>query len=496
MRWIILLLVPLFSSAQSMEEAFISNSQSNGLIGASLVTICGDDVQTYSYGLSHLAENVTMTDSTRYRVASISKLVTAIACMTLVEDGLLDLDTDVTNFLGWELRNPAHPSAIITARMLLSHTSSIIDGSGYSDFIGHTFNQWPPSPLPELLLPGGEDYTSDMFNTTIPGSYFNYTNVGFVTLGTIVEAASQQRFDDYTREHIFEPLGIQGGFNLYELPDYVSLAALYRNDVVQSDDYYANAPTSPDMDLYIPGQSAQFFGPQGSLRVSAEELSRILQALMNEGSYNGIQILSPESVETMRSMAWSYDGTNGNNYFGLFREWGLGVHRTTNTTGEDVVFPGEVMLGHPGEAYGLISDMYWSETVPFGFVWMTNGYHPGFSYDFGTSSTYYSVEEELFQDLKTLAFESCQTALGLEEVLSRATPFYWYAELGAIIVKSEVSIKEIQLMDESGRVVHQIKPNAMESKIDTSALASGIFVISVDTERGRFTQTISTFTQE
>lgn len=201
-------------------------------------------------------------------------------------------------------------------------------------------------------------------------------------------------------------------------------------------------------------------------------------------------------VESMRSMAWSYDGNNGNNYFGLFREWGLGVHRTTNTTGEDVIFPGEVMFGHPGEAYGLISDMYWSETVPFGFVWMTNGYHPGFNYAFGSSSSYYSVEEELFQDLKTLAFETCQTALGLEEVPSRATPFYWYAEPRTIIVKSEVSIKEIQLMDESGRVVHQSKPNAMECKIDTRALAPGIFVISVDTERGRFTQTISTFAQE
>ncbi|MEG2942362.1 MAG: serine hydrolase, partial [Thermomonas sp.] len=65
------------------------------------------------------------------RIASISKLVLSIGVMRLVEDGKLDLDADVSDTLGWKLRNPSFPDKKLTLRLLLSHTSSLTDGAGY-----------------------------------------------------------------------------------------------------------------------------------------------------------------------------------------------------------------------------------------------------------------------------------------------------------------------------------------------------------------------------
>lgn len=71
------------------------------------------------------------TASTLYRLASISKLVTTIAVMKLVEEGRLDLDRDLSDYLGFPFRNPHFPTVPITLRMLLSHTSSLRDDAGY-----------------------------------------------------------------------------------------------------------------------------------------------------------------------------------------------------------------------------------------------------------------------------------------------------------------------------------------------------------------------------
>ena len=67
----------------------------------------------------------------KMRVASISKLVVAIGVMRLVEQEKADLDADVSGYLGWTLRNPNHPTQIITLRQLLSHTSSVRDAGKY-----------------------------------------------------------------------------------------------------------------------------------------------------------------------------------------------------------------------------------------------------------------------------------------------------------------------------------------------------------------------------
>jgi len=99
-------------------------------------------------------------------------------------------------------------------------------------------------------------------------------------------------------------------------------------------------------------------------------------------------------VEAMLTEHWTYDGSNGNNYYNLFNSWGLGIQRVTNTAMGDIVFPELQMWGHPGEAYGLISDWYFDPVTKDGVIFLTNGVWNGYS--FGNNSAFYTLEEDVF----------------------------------------------------------------------------------------------------
>ena len=126
-------------SAQSFSESMDATMDAHGVMGMSALVICGGNItEAYHGGLRNLENDWPVTSETRYRVASVSKSITAMGCMKLVESGALDLDADASGYLPFALSNPNHPEAAITLRMLLSHTSSIQDGDGYSPFLPAT----------------------------------------------------------------------------------------------------------------------------------------------------------------------------------------------------------------------------------------------------------------------------------------------------------------------------------------------------------------------
>ena len=405
---LVLSILPIAASAQTLQQDLQSVAQNNGLIGMSVVTSCGNLVtNTIHTGKSDVANNINVTDSTRYRIASISKLVTAIGIMRLHEQNLFGLDDDVSTALGFAFRNPAYPNTPITYRMLLSHTSSFQDGTGYADFLSATYSTAPPPPISELATTVGNWFTGDMWRTEQPGTYYTYSNANFGVVGTLIEAHSGQRFDAYMQQHVLLPLGIGGSFNVQHLDNIGNLSVLYRNSVPQSDNYNGVMPPPPDLSQYVIGTNGLFFAPQGGLRVSALELIHIAMMLENEGTLDGITILQPATVDLMRNNEWTWNGSNGDNYYGLFRSWGLGTHRITAQPGGDVVFPGVDMFGHAGEAYGLISDLYSDPVTGFGLVFITNGYTSGNSYQFGTNSAFYTAEEDVYAALLQYAYPGC-----------------------------------------------------------------------------------------
>ncbi len=393
---------------QTLAQDLQAIATQRGLVGMSVVATCGDGVQAVVHtGQRNIAQGLPVNDATRYRIASISKLLTAIGLMRLHEQGAFGLDDDVASALGFTFRNPLHPGTPLTYRMLLSHRASLQDGTGYADFLNATYAGTPPPSISQLVVPGGTWYSANMWRTEAPGIYFQYSNATYGIIGTLIEVHSGQRFDQYMRQHILLPMGIAGSYNIQDLDTIGNVAVLYRNSTPQADNYGGAMPPPPDLGSYVVGSNGLYFAPQGGLRCSALELAQVLKLMHGEGTVDGTTILQPTTWTAMAADTWTWNGSNGNNYFGLFRSWGLGVHRITATAGGDMVLPGLHMLGHAGEAYGLISDLYRDPVSGWGLVFLTNGYTPGNNYALGINSAWYRVEEEVFAALGTHTLPTC-----------------------------------------------------------------------------------------
>jgi CubicO group peptidase (beta-lactamase class C family) len=136
------------------------------------------------------------------RIASISKLVTALGVMRLVDQGKLDLDRDVSDYLGYRVRNPAYPDRVITLRRLLSHQSSLLDGDElYLIPLGVTVKE-------RLADPRVWD------SVHAPGSgWFHYTNLNFPVIASVMERVTGERFDVLMSRLVLKPLKLDACFN-------------------------------------------------------------------------------------------------------------------------------------------------------------------------------------------------------------------------------------------------------------------------------------------
>jgi CubicO group peptidase (beta-lactamase class C family) len=342
-----------------------------------------------------------VTADTKYRIASISKLVSAIGVWQLIEQGLIDPEDDVSRHLGFTLRNPAYPDTPITVKMLLSHTSSIRDGGipgSYNIPYGH--------PISEFFTEGAAHYNPKGWSpwSEPPGVFFAYCNMNYCLLGTIIENVSGERFDRYMRDHVFSPIGLTCGYNVSDMPEAVQaqVGTLYRKLdgtwVPQCDDFSGGYP-SEDYADYVVGTNGSLFGPMGSLRISVNELCQIMLMFCNGGSYRGVQILKPKTIERMFSPAWTYSPApqNGDNYHGLMNCYGMGPHIFTNQISGDrmVLHQALPFAGHTAEAYGMIGGMGFDRECGNGIVYFTAGLGSDMSKSAGEYSAFYCWEEKL-----------------------------------------------------------------------------------------------------
>ncbi|QTN39065.1 serine hydrolase [Cryomorphaceae bacterium] len=488
----ICLLVGYNLTAQSLDSAFSHIGVQNDMMGGSLVLFCENGViASHEFGTADYGRGIAVTSDTKYRVASISKTVTAIAVMQLVDQGLIDLDENINTYLGYAVSNPHYTSDSITVRMLLSHTSSIIDGPTYSSFLSATYNSTPIPNLNALLQPAGAYYDATQFNQTIPGQYFNYANINYVILGTIVEAVSQLRFDVYCKQNISQPLGLDASFNVSDLQDLNELAVLYRKPggvwTAQVDDYQGT-PLPPGNTIgYLPGTNGGRFAPQGGFRCSAEDLSVLFLCLMNQGTWNGATLLSPAACLQMSSNQWSYNGVNGNPYFGLFRSWGLGMHRITSYPGNDVALSGsQQMFGHTGEAYGLVSDAYFDTIRKVGFVFVTNGV--GMGYQSNNQSVFYTVEQDVFNAIEQFGqIDQCAATAGLNEP-RRPSILYPNPCENTVFIGGRAPLhnEKLRVYGPEGRFIALVPYDAECECVDVSELKSGLYFLEVRNSLNRF----------
>jgi len=480
-------------SAQNWNDILSSRLQKirtqYSLVGISVAAIKnGKIVAVGSAGLADIGRSIAVTENTMYRIASISKTVTATALLQLYEQGKFSLDEDVSPYLGFTLRNPSYPDVPITFRMLLSHTSSVQDGGGYNGFLTASTGTNPP-PISTVLVPGGTYFTSNIWRSNRPGTYFAYTNLGFCIVGTLVEAISRERFDQYCLNHILKPLGLQGSYNVSDIQNIGDVAVLYRTSggawIPQADNYGGVRPAPRDMSSYIIGTNGAAFGPQGGLRISAKDLAVFMIARMSGGVYQGVRILRDSTARLMNQPVWTYNGSNGDTYYGLFRQWGLGTHITTNAAGGDIVVAGKTMGGHAGEAYGLISDAYFElKNNEFGIVFITNG-RDG-SYRLGTSSAFYDVEETVFAEAYSVINEIVSSAEAESRLpaasfrLEQNFPNPFNPSTLLTYQLSTVSAVRLQVTNVLGEIVatlvdHTQRPGRYQVVWNASAFPSGVY---------------------
>lgn len=308
----------------------------------------GREIYSYFGGRRHLNPDKILTRKTLLRAASLSKMFAVFSIMQLVERGRLNLSDDVSKYLGFKFRNPNFPNAPITVEMLACHTSSLRDEKIFSA-------------------------------TQPPGKYFKYCNFNYVLLGTIIERVSGERFDHYQQNHILKPLDIDGGYVVSDLSAkaFKNLGTIYHKEniwVAQIDDYKVQ-PQNFLSDYKI-GSDATIFAPQGGLRISFDDLSKCLIMMMNRGTYDGRKIISATSFDEMTSTHWQFDTTNpnGDTYGGVMENYGLGTYKIFGASRARLCKDFEIdLIGHSGEAYGLISGLYFVPNTQDGAIFMTNG---------------------------------------------------------------------------------------------------------------------------
>lgn len=385
---------------------------SPGLSGlAAMVVDRGGERRAEARGLAVIDPSATrpMSVDAPVRVASVSKLVTTLGVLRLVEEGRLDLDRDVSDYLGWRFRNPAFPDAPITLRHLLSHRSSLLDDGGYFFPLG--------ASLQESLS------ARSWHATQPPGALFSYTNLNFGVAATVMEKATGERFDRLTRRLVLEPLKIDACYNWSGCSDdaIARAAVLYRKSaneegwapspdwVAQVDDLRGRPPAclvrlpTPeavcDLDAYRPGDNGTLFSPQGGLRISVRDLGRVARLLLNEGELDGVRLLKPETIRLMLTPVWRQgEGATGESYGGLMRCYGLSVQCMIGG-GDQPVAGDPHWFGHMGDAYGLWSGIWIDPVAGKGYAYAVTGTAANPAEYGGKRSNFRAYEEALLEEL-------------------------------------------------------------------------------------------------
>lgn len=283
-----------------------------------------------------------------YPLASVSKSFTATAIMTLVDKGLVNLDEDAGKYLPISLRNPAFPDSVITVRMLLNHTSSIIDAGGGIN-IGLSY-----------LNPAENDEWNKHYADYAPGHGYKYSNLCYNILGIVVERVSGIRFDRYVRQQILEPLGIEASFNVEDLDSTRFTHVPVWNTKSHKFTRRYNRFLHTDFNSYKIGRDGDRFYGSWAMRTDIRNLAKWMLFHMGRGQLDGVRVLSEASAIEMQTGTVIGEDHKKNLLEPTTRKYALGLYETTYW------IPGERVCGHSGHIIGIRTSMFFNAEEKWG----------------------------------------------------------------------------------------------------------------------------------
>lgn len=327
------------NSLAELEEKLQHEMEQNDFPSISYCLVRNDEI-LYSGAMGYADEDADRlaTHDTRYLIASISKTITAVAAMQLVEQNLIGLDDDINQYLPFSVRNPSFPNDAITLRMLLTHRSSISDAF-QENLTLDCYGVDCPMSLEQffnaVFVSSGQYFSANNFSGNRPATAEDYSNLGSALVGYLVERISQSPFDVYCKNNIFTPLGMsKTEWRLANTP-LSELAIPYSEEITSANPHY----TFPDY-------------PNGGLRTTVLDLSRFLRMVILNGSFNNTEILSQASMATMKTLQFGST------------EFCLSFYYDT--------FNGRRVLGHSGGEKGVTTEMFYDTDTNTGVIVFSN----------------------------------------------------------------------------------------------------------------------------
>lgn len=316
--------------------------------GAFIVAMGQEIVYERYYGVQQKTTHVPISESSYFRCASVTKLVTGIGLLGLMDQGVLDPDEDISTYLGYTVRNPRYPDDPITLRQLMSHTAGLNEGASYTK---------KSRTLREMIEVTQKARAN--FKDVRPGTAYEYCNFGAGITGSIIEAVTGQDVSSYMREAVFAPLGIDAAYTALQLQSPQDITASYKKDgTVNVGPSYLLRQTY----LAEPSPDTHYRMTVGSLFMRPRDLAKLGIALCGDGTVGGVRVLSEEAVAlTRQEQSPETTGITAKSPYSFF------VIR------QDTLLEGRRVYGHQGTSEGIVCNLYVEPVSGMTIVVMSNG---------------------------------------------------------------------------------------------------------------------------
>ena len=300
-------------------DALIPSQLQTRNIAGAVISVVKDGQVLFQKGYGYAdfeSKKPVIADQTLFRPGSISKLFTATAVMQLVEQGKLDLDRDVNEYVDFVI--PKTYPEPVTLRRLLTHTAGF-EETLKNLFVAHESDMKPlrtylVNQMPARVYP--------------PGKIPSYSNYGFTLAGYIVERVSGEKFERYVDNHILKPLKMNN--STFDQPLPAQIAS-------QMSKGYLNATKAPRDFEFVEA------APAGALSTTAADMTRFMLAFLQDGSVDGVSILKPETVRQMQTRQLELHSMICG--LGLtFMEYWLNPVRVIGHGGDTVYFHSDMVL--------------------------------------------------------------------------------------------------------------------------------------------------------
>jgi CubicO group peptidase (beta-lactamase class C family) len=277
-----------FLPYDDLEKAIQARMDALNVKGLAAQVMHGDDVLwSGDFGYEDVESGRPVDAESIFMSASVSKIIVSLAFMQCYEAGWVELDADVNVYLPFRVANPRYPALPITPRMLLTHTSSLIDNEEFVKYAEARPLDFPFTPdelsddLEDYLVEGGDRYdATSNFGDWIPGGRESYSDIGVCLLAVIVENVSGELFTDFTQNNIFTPLGMGGTWD--------------PNDV---DPGHMATPYGPT-GAALPFHRCDYY-PAGNFYSTVADFSRLVSLFASGGAYRGVRLLREDTVAMM-----------------------------------------------------------------------------------------------------------------------------------------------------------------------------------------------------